>query len=563
VDAYRKAGLTQKEFARLWGISAGSLVNWLRRVRQEGGQGLEDRRKGRAGRKKGQGTLPLEVRAEIVKVKRRFPDFGLRKVRDFLQRFAGLRVSTGTVRAVVQEEQLPAAAVPKRRRRRKPRVRRFERARPNALWQSDITSLWLARPARRIYLTVFLDDHSRYVVGFHVASHQRRELVLEAFGDALVRFGKPKEVLTDQGRQYYSWRGKTSFQKLLEREGIAHVVSRAHHPQTLGKTERLWKTIQDELMARVQPADVAEARARIGHFLHHYNHFRPHQGIDGLVPADRFFGAAREARDAIEKTVAANALALALGEAPRQPVFLFGRIGDRSVSLHGEKGRLVWSTDEGMEAAVDLDTLGAPPEDDDGQDQREQASAGAATAHPAGGQEDELQEGAARAVADPGALGGHDRGGPAAGARAVRGAAGVLAGQGDQGRDRATPGAAAAAGLATEPAGAVRYAGEPRVPAPLEGGARHHDEPTDQGERRGGAQAPHQGARAGKRRAAPAQRAAAAVSPAAAGADAEDQDEARRGKKGGGTRTRSDGASGDCSRRSRVGNDASSREDSA
>ena len=563
--AYRKAGLTQKEFARLWGISASSLVNWLRRERQDGGRGLEERRKGRAGRKKGQRTLPLEVRAEIVKVKRRFPDFGLRKVRDFLHRFVGLKVSTGTVRAVVHEEQLPAAAVPKRRRRRKPRVRRFERARPNALWQSDITSLWLARPARRVYLTVFLDDHSRYVVGFHLASHQRRELVLEAFQDALVRFGKPKEVLTDQGRQYYSWRGKTTFQKLLEREGIAHVVSRAHHPQTLGKTERLWKTIQDELLTRVQPADVAEARTRVGHFLNHYNHFRPHQGIDGLVPADRFFGAAQEARDAIEKTVAANALALALGEAPRQPVFLFGRIGGKSVSLHGEKGRLVLSTDEGMEAAVDLDTLGAPPEDDDGQDQREQAAAGAATARPAGGEEDELQEGAARPLADPGAVGGHDRGGPAAGAHAVRGAAGVLAGQGDQDRDRAAPGAAAAAGLAAESAGAVRYAGEPGVPAPLEGGARHHDEPTDQGEPRGGAQAPHQGARARKRGAAQAQRAAAAVSAAPAGGDAEDEDEgeARRGKKGGGTRTRSDDTSGDCSRRSRVDNDASSREDSA
>jgi len=552
--------VTQEQFARLWGISSSSLVNWLRREQQSGGRGLEDQRKGRAGRKKGQRTLPVEVRAEIVRVKRRFPGFGLRRVRDFLQRFAGLRVSTGTVRAVVKEEQLPAATVPKRRRRRKPKVRRFERSRPNALWQSDITSLWLARPARRVYLTVFLDDHSRYVVGFHLASHQRRELVLEAFGDALVRFGKPREVLTDQGRQYYSWRGKTTFQKRLEREGIRHVVSRAHHPQTLGKTERLWKTIQDELMTRVQPADVGEARARIGHFLDHYNHFRPHQGIGGLVPADRFFGAAREARQAIETSVSDNALALALGEAPRKPVFLFGRIGDKSVSLHGERGRLVLSTDEGMEAAVELDTLGAPQEDDDGEDARDETVSGAAAALPATGeQEDELQEGAGRPLADPGALGGDDGGRPTAGAHPLRGAAGVLAGQGDEGGDRAAPGAAAATGLAAESAGALRYAGESGVPAPLEGGARDHDQPSDQGDRRGGVATPRERARARERHAAEAQRAPAAVSARGAGAEGE----ARREKKGGAPPRRSAVESEPCSRRSRVDSDASSPEDSA
>ena len=32
---------------------------------------------------------------------------------------------------------------------------------------------------------------------------------------------------------------------------------------------------------------------------------------------------------------------LALGEAPRRSVYLVGRIGDKDVSLHGERGKLV------------------------------------------------------------------------------------------------------------------------------------------------------------------------------------------------------------------------------
>lgn len=556
LKAYRESGLTQSEFGRLWGVSPSSLGNWLRRERDAGGKGLEDQRKGRAGRKKGQRTLPDAVRAEIVTIKRRFPSFGLRKVRDFLHRFAGLRVSTGTVRAVVTEEQLPPAVVPKRRRKLKPKVKRFERARPNAMWQSDITSLWLARPERRVYLTVFLDDHSRYVVSYHLASHQRRELVLEAFGDALVRYGKPQEVLTDQGRQYYSWRGKTTFQKRLDREGIAHVVSRAHHPQTLGKTERLWKTIQDELLTRVQPADVADARARVGHFLTHYNFFRPHQGIDGLVPADRFFGAAKQARAVIEKTVEENALALALGEEPRKPVFLFGRIGDQSVALHGEKGHLVLSTDEGMEA-VELERLGAPQESDDGRDEADPATArDAAEATPAeGDQENDLQAAPARPLADSGALGGDDGGGPTPGAHTLHRDPGVLAGQGDQDGDRAPTGAAATADLAAQPAGAGRYAGESGASTPLEGGTRDHDEPTEKGDRRQGAAAPDQGARARECRLAADQRAAAGVSAAAP--DTEERGE-KKGEDDDATPPRSDERSGPCSRRPDVASDHSS-----
>ena len=57
--------------------------------------------------------------------------------------------------------------------------------------------------------------------------------------------------------------------------------------------------------------DLGDAQRRIGLFIDHYNFQRPHQGIDGLVPADRFFGAAAEVRRTLQARVAANALELA------------------------------------------------------------------------------------------------------------------------------------------------------------------------------------------------------------------------------------------------------------
>ena len=66
------------------------------------------------------------------------------------------------------------------------------------------------------------------------------------------------------------------------------------HPQTLGKIERFWGTLWRECVEAAVFLDLGDAQRRIGLFIDHYNFQRPHQGIDGLVPADRFFGAAPE-----------------------------------------------------------------------------------------------------------------------------------------------------------------------------------------------------------------------------------------------------------------------------
>ena len=218
--------------------------------------------------------------------------------------------------------------------------RRFERARPGDLWQSDITSYMLGRHHRRVYLTVFLDDHSRYVVSWNLQLHQRQELVSECLLDGIQRFGKPKAVLTDQGTQYYAWRGKSAFDRLLEKEGIQHSVARTHHPQTVGKCERLWKTVGDELIDRAHPEDLEETRERLKHYFRHYNHFRPHQGLDGMTPADRFFGVEDQVRREVEGAQADNALRLALGERPVSRSFLVGNFDGQQVAVRSGKDGL-------------------------------------------------------------------------------------------------------------------------------------------------------------------------------------------------------------------------------
>jgi len=481
VEAFTKSGRNRQDFARLWGCSASSLDKWLKRYRDDGPKGLETRvRKHRPGRPH-PSRVPDSVRELIVEIRSKHEDYGVTRIVEELKRFHGVKLSASGVRKILLEKGVgvQAAAAPKSRPKSKP-PRRFERARPGQMWQSDITSFVLRRQGRRVYLTVFLDDHSRYVVAWGLESQQRTSLVSDALLEGIARFGKPEEVLTDQGRQYFAWRGKSGFQKLLIKEGIGHVVSRTHHPQTLGKCERLWKTVGTEFWDRAKPQDLEDARRRLGHWISHYNHFRPHQGIDGLVPADRFFGVADAVREALERGYKGNELRLALDEPPRQSVYLVGQIGSQRISLHGERGKLLIDTPEGGEREIAMDELGVEARsqtedqeaqddiDPDKQDNREESANGriepdsAATdeaAHSPGPQAHKLPKGASPGVASAGSLGECAQGGQRALAPKLHADLGVLAGQEEQVGGGQGVGGEPAQGLATESKGTVGDAG--------------------------------------------------------------------------------------------------------
>ncbi len=424
LEAWARSGMSAEMFAATVGLSPKTLYHWRRRVAKAGPKGLEPDRLGRPPGSGAGSRLPEPVKEAIVATKARFPTFGLEKVRQYLGRFLGLRVSARGVGRVLEEAAPVNAPPPRRRPPSRPALRRFERARPGQLWQTDITSYVLARHHRRVYLVAFVDDHSRYIVSWALAAQARNELVTGCLEDGIQRFGKPEEVLSDQGPQYYAWRGKSRFQKLLAKEGIKHAVARTHHPQTLGKCERLWKTIAEELWSRARPEDLEDARERLGHWVSFYNHFRPHQGIDGLVPADRFFGKETEVRAAIESRMAENELALALGKRPRKTLFVLGQVGDRQFALHGERGRVVLHTEEGVHAELGLEDLGLGREESDGAVAAETEEAaegadpagvpgeGAVAARDGGGAEEGARGGGGdpEPVARDGAEGGGERG---------------------------------------------------------------------------------------------------------------------------------------------------------
>ena len=115
---------------------------------------------------------------------------------------------------------------------------------------------------------------------------------------------------------------------------------------TLGKIERFWKTIYEEFLVRAQFGSFEEAQERIRQWVKYYNHKRPHQGIGGLFPADRYFEMLGELRKVMEKRIAENVLEMALRGKPREPFYMVGRMEGQSVVLRAEKGKLRLMVDD-------------------------------------------------------------------------------------------------------------------------------------------------------------------------------------------------------------------------
>jgi len=358
VDLALKSDIPLKEFAEFVSIPYSTLLHWKRQYEKHGPEGLMDKPRGP---KESGSRLPEVTKRAIIMIREAHPEYGCERISDMLGRGPGLGASPGAVLRVIREAGLDVDSPKAPRHKDVPR--RFERARPNQLWQTDIFSFTLKRQSRRLYLVAFLDDNSRYVVGYGLHASMTGALVIEALKSAISGYGLPEEVLSDQGPQYHTWRGKTRFTKELASLGIRHILARARNPQTLGKAERFWGTLWRECVSGAVFLDVEDARRRVGHFIDHYNFQRPHQGVGGLVPADRFFSAEDEVRKTLEARVQDNALSLAREGLPRKPFYLTGRVGDVDLSIHTEGERVVLNTADGRREEVDLRASGRRAED--------------------------------------------------------------------------------------------------------------------------------------------------------------------------------------------------------
>jgi transposase InsO family protein len=281
--------------AELAGVHYTTVYEWQRKLGVLGEEAFLAYRPKSRGR--GVKEVTKEQEKAVLDTWDRYPGFGPSQIRNQLRR-QGITISIKTVRNLMEAGGYRC----NEKRRDKREIRRFEATRPLELVQVDILEFFIHK--QKVYLLLLLDDFSRFILGFRLCTETSIDLVIGLFEEAIDRYGKMEEVLSDRGFVFYSWRGVNRFERYLEVEGIDHTHARPHHPQTLGKIEACNKQIQKELIRRQEFKGVEDAERAIRGWIEIYNYKRTHQGLGGLlVPADRFHGRVEAVLESVAKKI--------------------------------------------------------------------------------------------------------------------------------------------------------------------------------------------------------------------------------------------------------------------
>jgi transposase InsO family protein len=148
------------------------------------------------------------------------------------------------------------------------------------------------RNARNDFEFAAVDDFSREAV---VAIHtEQTSTTAAAFLEHVLATlpYRVEAVLTDNAfaftmrHAHYADR-LTRFQQVCAAHDIRHYLLRPYKPQSNGKVERFFRTVDDECL-HVRPLFTFAARTRaVNDFVWYYNHQRPHQSLGGMTPVGR------------------------------------------------------------------------------------------------------------------------------------------------------------------------------------------------------------------------------------------------------------------------------------
>lgn len=154
-----------------------------------------------------------------------------------------------------------------------------------------------ATRARRLAL-FFLDDCTRYGLHVVVGTSESTELFLRGLYETTRRHGIAGIYYLDQGPGFIS---DDTFDVVRKLEHALLIHGEAQYPEGHGKIERFNRTAKADILrgldgrADVDPAPGA-LELRLGHYLSEVYNRRPHEGLGGETPAERFFADSKPLR---------------------------------------------------------------------------------------------------------------------------------------------------------------------------------------------------------------------------------------------------------------------------
>lgn len=285
-----RPGANFRHLCRQFGVSRKTGYKWLRRYRLYGVAGLTDRsrRPVHMPRKSSEA-----VEQAVLTIRSKHPAWGGRKIHARLKALGHSYVpSPSTITAILHRH---GCIAPEESQKHTP-YQRFEMEQPNQLWQMDFKGYFHIGDQECHPLTI-LDDHSRYLLGLKACQNQQRETVKGYLTTVFRQYGLPESFLVDNGPPWGSVQGQRTYTRLnawLFRLDIQVIHSRPYHPQTLGKDERLHRTLEAEVLSQNQFDDFHICQQGFDTWRRIYNDERPHEALVMDVPISYYRPSLRE-----------------------------------------------------------------------------------------------------------------------------------------------------------------------------------------------------------------------------------------------------------------------------
>lgn len=182
-------------------------------------------------------------------------------------------------------------------RRTKPMIeekRRIIKERLGELGHIDLhqvpQDIFLKAPPKPAFIVSVIDSCSRLAWAGTLTSKKALPVMfktLRLLQTLSAEYGlKFEELLTDNGAEFASRNHPEDhpFEAMLLEMGIKHRYTRPYRPQTNGKIERFWRTLNEDVIDGSTFDDFDHFSNEIFEYMIYYNNHRPHQALNGLTP---------------------------------------------------------------------------------------------------------------------------------------------------------------------------------------------------------------------------------------------------------------------------------------
>jgi hypothetical protein len=267
--------LSQAEAGEVLGVTERTFRRWRDRLREEGVEGLVDRRLGRVS---GRRAALAEVKRMLGLYVEQYSDFTVKHFHEQMVKRHGYKLGYTVTRLSLQAAGLVRPA-PRRSVHRKKRTRR---PLPGMMLHQDASRFpWLGGEVQHD-LVVTLDDATSAIYSAFLTAEEGTASTMRGLGEVIERHGLFCELYTDRGSHYFytpkagepvSRRVPTQVGRALAQLGIGHIA--AYSPEARGRSERAFRTLQDRLpkemrLARVTTVETANVWLN-EHYIAMYN----------------------------------------------------------------------------------------------------------------------------------------------------------------------------------------------------------------------------------------------------------------------------------------------------